>query len=225
MTRGGRYYEQLNARRRRQQVRARLKAWLKVGALLVFLVFMVVLGKLVWQQNGKLDALQRKNTEMQQELRNLIERTDKILGVEEVRGYIKDLRPSLPNAAITEIARYITAYSKKYGADPRIVVAMAYRESNFDRNALGSSGERGMLQVLPSTFTRYGYGDFRDWKATLEAGIRYYKWLEKRYGGNLALAVASYNAGPGSVIDRVPDIPVTQRHVQKVMLAYRGMRR
>lgn len=221
--RGGRYYEGPKERRhRQQQFRARLKAWLKWGALLAF---MAILGTLVWQQNGQLNALRDANTKMQETLKDLKERTDKILGTDQVRLYIKDLQPSLSDAAASEIALYIATYSRKYGVDSRIVVAMAYRESNFDRNALGTSGERGMLQVLPSTFTRYGHGDIRDWRATLEAGVRYYKYLERRYGGNMSLAVAAYNAGPGRVVDQIPEIKSTQYHVRKVMLAYRGMRR
>lgn len=225
MTRGGRY-EQLNARRRREQFRGRLKAWLRIGALVALAITLIIIGTSQWRLVGQISSLQDENDRMRQKLHELIERTDKILtGTDQVRGYIKDLRPSLPDAVAGEIARYIAFYSRKYGVDSRIVVAMAYRESSFDRNAVGTVGERGLLQVSPETFKDFGRGDFRDWRNTLEAGVRYYAHLQRRYGGNVVLAISAYNAGPGNVVDQIPEIKSTQYHVRKVMLAFRGMRR
>lgn len=219
MTRGGRYYEQLNARRRREQFRGRLKAWLKLGALLAF---MLILGSLVWEQNGKLDDIQRELNKVKKDVHDVQKRFGE---ADKIRRQIQDLQPDIPDGEALETAAAILSFCKKYKADPTIILAMANAESSFNRNARGTSGERGLLQILPSTFRRFGRGDLNDWKASLEAGIRYYSYLQRKYHGNIVLSVAAYNAGIGSVKDRIPDIPVTQRHVRKVMLAFRGMRR
>lgn len=207
----------------------RHQRYISTTALIILFVAFLMLADIQYLMNEVLnEALQLVN-EMKAEL-ELIEaqqrQVEKLYNeVNQIREYIQLRRPQATEKEAWETAAYILHYSKKYNVDPKVVVAMAAQESSFDRNALGALRERGMLQILPSTFRGYGYGDIHDWRNTLEAGVKYYKMLEKRYGGNVTLAVSAYNAGMGNVTDHIPEIPVTQRHVARVMTAYRGMRR
>lgn len=220
MTRGGRYYGGLKWRRRSQRAQwSQIKAAIKST---FWLAFMLILGTLVWQESAKLDALQQDLDKIKSNVHKLQERFNE---VDPIRRQIQDLQPNISDGEALETAAAILSSCKKYKADPTIILAMANAESSFGREEIGGVGERGILQVRPETFQDWGYGDFTDWRATLEAGIRYYKWLERRYSGNVTLTISAYNAGPGNVIDRVPDIPITKQHVARVMLSLRGMRR
>ena len=94
-------------------------------------------------------------------------------------------------------ANEIIEKSKKLGLDPRLSLALTYRESKFDPNAVGTSGEIGLMQVIPSTGKLMGYSekDLRDPSRNIDAGLQYLKQNLIKFNDPV-LAVAGYNAGP-----------------------------
>lgn len=114
--------------------------------------------------------------------------------------------------------------SEKHGVDPMLVHAVISAESGFNESAVSSKGAMGLMQLMPSTAAQLGVYNPYNPEQNVDAGVRYLRHLIDRFGGDYRLAVAAYNAGPGSVekYGGVPPIPETRRFVEKVFSRYRG---
>lgn len=110
--------------------------------------------------------------------------------------------------------------AKRHGVDPQLVAAVAGAESAFDVRALSVKGARGLMQLMPATARRFGLAEDRihDPAANVDAGTRYLAWLLERFDGDLALALAGYNAGEGTVerYGGVPPYRETRGYVQRI---------
>lgn len=105
------------------------------------------------------------------------------------------------------------------GLDPALLLAVMVRESGGDPRAVSPRGARGLMQLMPGTAKEMGVADPADPLQNLLGGSRYLGAMLRRYGGDLDLALAAYNAGPGTVDRvgrRIPDFPETQRYVAAV---------
>lgn len=110
--------------------------------------------------------------------------------------------------------------ARRHGIDPRLVAAVIGAESAYDVRALSRKGARGLMQLMPATARRFGVTEDRihDPEANVDAGTRYLAWLLERFDGDLALALAGYNAGEGTV-DRyggVPPYRETRGYLQRI---------
>ncbi len=109
----------------------------------------------------------------------------------------------------------------RHSINPQLVAALIHVESAFNPRAVSRKGARGLMQLLPSTARRFGVNRKRDLfnpVKNLEAGVKYLKWLTERFGGDVQLSLAAYNAGEGAV-DRFGGIPPyheTQQYVQRI---------
>ena len=129
----------------------------------------------------------------------------------------EDFRP-LPatiayNDAIAEAASL-------YKLDPNLIRAIIRAESAFNPFAVSSAGALGLMQLMPEVAEELDVLDPFDPRQNIFGGARYLRQLLDRHEGNLNLAVASYNAGPGAV-DRYNGIPPyreTRNYVNKVNL-------
>jgi soluble lytic murein transglycosylase-like protein len=110
--------------------------------------------------------------------------------------------------------------------DPALAEAVAEQESGFDPHAISSAGAEGLMQLMPSTARALGVSDRFDPSANALGGARYLRELLDRFGSNVPLALAAYNAGPGAVerFGGVPPFAETQRYVDRVMELYRSYR-
>lgn len=114
----------------------------------------------------------------------------------------------------------IHAAARRHDVHPELVVAVVRAESAFGQAAVSHKGARGLMQLMPATALRFGVTADRvhDPAANLDAGTRYLAWLLERFDGNLAYALAGYNAGEGTVerYRGVPPYRETRGYVSKI---------
>jgi soluble lytic murein transglycosylase-like protein len=112
--------------------------------------------------------------------------------------------------------------ARQYQVEARLVQAIITIESNFDPRAVSSAGAQGLMQLMPSTATRYQVSNPFDPRANVEGGIRYLKDLLQLFPGDLRRVLAAYNAGEKSVLqyEGVPPYPETQQYVERVLALY-----
>jgi soluble lytic murein transglycosylase-like protein len=125
----------------------------------------------------------------------------------------------------SEIERYVDAAASANRVDPALVEAIIGAESGFDPTATSRAGARGLMQLMPQTAAELGVADLGDPAANVRAGTRYLRSLLDRFG-DVTLAVAAYNAGPGAVerFGAVPPYAETRHYVRDVMARYRELR-
>ena len=117
----------------------------------------------------------------------------------------------------------IDEIASEYGVEYALVKAVIKAESNFNRMAVSRKGALGLMQLMPSTAAEQRVRDAFDPRDNIEGGVSYLRDLLERFGHNLPLALAAYNAGPGRVEREggIPRIAETQQYLAKV-LRYRA---
>lgn len=107
----------------------------------------------------------------------------------------------------------------KYDVDPLLVAAVIEQESKFRHSARSQVGARGLMQLMPKTGRWMGARDLYDPEQNVDAGVRYIKYLQSQFNGDLRNTIAAYNAGEGNVrrYNGVPPFRETQQYVRKVL--------
>jgi len=126
-----------------------------------------------------------------------------------------------------EIQQLVIQTAQRYGVDPTLALAVAKAESNFDPNAISHKGAIGVMQLMPETAKALGVANPYEPTQNIDGGIRYLKQLIERFGGNIVLAVAAYNAGPNAVrrYSGIPPYPETQAFVRRVLAYWEAFRK
>lgn len=124
-----------------------------------------------------------------------------------------------------DFSRIVSEKANKYNIDPSLVHAVIKVESNGNPYAVSRKGAKGLMQLLPSTASDLGVTDPFDPEDNIDGGARYLRYLMDKFGGDLTLALAAYNAGPKIVekIGDVPRIPETKQYVKKVLSHYKDV--
>ena len=124
------------------------------------------------------------------------------------------------NAAIDAVVQDAAA---RNGLDPCLIISVMRAESGFNRLAVSPKGASGLMQLMPATAARFGVKNIFDQRENIMAGATYLRWLLERFGGDVRLALAGYNAGEGAVEfygNRIPPFLETQNYVRMIYTRY-----
>lgn len=117
--------------------------------------------------------------------------------------------------------RSINAHSERLGVAADLVRAVIQVESAFNPVAVSNKGAMGLMQLMPDTARELGVANPFNPDQNIRGGVTYLKQLLDRYGNNVELALAAYNAGVGNVekYDGVPPFKETKNYVNKITKA------
>jgi soluble lytic murein transglycosylase-like protein len=108
--------------------------------------------------------------------------------------------------------------------EPNLLRAVIVVESGFNSHAVSKRGAVGLMQLMPATGSRFGVSNLYDPRENVHAGARYLKFLIDRFGHDIRLALAAYNAGEQAV-DRnggqIPPFTETRAYVPRVLKIYK----
>lgn len=159
--------------------------------------------------------LQNREAKSSKRVKHNLEAVKLTLPVSQKNSSPKDLdilgkaKPYFP--LIKEIAA-------KTDVEKSLIMAVIKAESDFDPKALSPKGAMGLMQLMPSTAKDFGLADPFDPKENIHGGARYLSIWLKTFG-DIELALAAYNAGPGQVeaLRKIPPYPETENFVKKVV--------
>lgn len=128
-----------------------------------------------------------------------------------------------------QLAPAVDEVARRHDIDPLLLHAIAHVESRHNTMATSPAGARGVMQVMPATARRFGVAtaqSLQEPRTNLEVSASYLKTLQRRFGNDLTLVLAAYNAGEGAVEKhgrRVPPYAETQSYVRQVLAHYRQL--
>lgn len=128
--------------------------------------------------------------------------------------------PAIPAQTHEEaVSVAIQRAAEKYNVPADLVRSVIRCESNFDARAVSRAGAQGLMQLMPATAGDLGVSDPFDIDQNVDGGTRYLRQMLDRFEGDIELALAAYNAGPGTVsrYGGVPPYRETRAYVKKVM--------
>ncbi len=134
--------------------------------------------------------------------------------------------PPPPVNAPAAVVKFVQLLAPDYQLSAHLVLAVMAAESNFDARAVSNKNAQGLMQVLPATAARFGVVKVQDPAQNIRAGMAYLRWLLAYFEGDVALALAGYNAGEKAV-DRylgVPPYAETRMYVRKIIANMNGQR-
>lgn len=119
---------------------------------------------------------------------------------------------------VEAVRQQISTTATAYALDPKLVEAVAWRESRFHAGALSNKGAIGVMQLMPGTARDLGV-DPRDPVQNIRGGALYLRRMLSEFDGDVRLALAAYNAGPAAVRKHggVPPYAETQAYVTSIL--------
>ena len=132
------------------------------------------------------------------------------------------LTPTSMQARAQRYESTIRKYAEQQGLSAALVSAVMRVESCYDSHAVSRAGARGLMQLMPTTAAELGVHDSFDPEQNIEGGVRHLKKMFQRFGNDVKLALAAYNAGPEAVeaYRGVPPFAETKSYVARILKLY-----
>jgi soluble lytic murein transglycosylase-like protein len=123
------------------------------------------------------------------------------------------------DTASTTIQQAIQRAAVRYDVPAHLIRSVIRCESNFKSDAVSPAGAQGLMQLMPATARELGVNNPFDIQQNIDGGTRYLRQMLDRFEGDVEIALAAYNAGPGTVnrYGGMPPYRETQTYVKKVM--------
>ncbi len=114
----------------------------------------------------------------------------------------------------------IRGAAAKHQLDAALIRAVIHAESAFNPKAVSSKGALGLMQLMPATMQQFQVNNGEEPAENIRAGTQYLAQLIREFQGDLTLALAAYNAGPGNVrrYNGIPPFPETQAYIERVKI-------
>lgn len=151
-------------------------------------------------------------------------------GLARIKAAISGVCPALKtgDADSTALWSSVAGAAQTHRIDSALVLAVMAVESGCNLKARSKRGALGLMQIMPSTAKWLGVKDPSHPDENIAGGAKYLSMMVDRFGGNIQLAVAAYNAGPAAVMksgNAIPQNKETQEYVRRVLLVYRELQR
>ena len=133
----------------------------------------------------------------------------------------------VPAKLRNQYSQMISKVAKEQKLEPALLHAVVTVESFYNSQAVSPKGATGLMQLMPDTAKQYGTTDLLNPLQNLRAGAKYLRALLAKFGHNMELAIAAYNAGEGAVMksgNKIPNYPETRAYVPKVLEYYERYR-
>lgn len=168
------------------------------------------------QRGALLDQLAGQRTVEEALVKNLEQKDTALMEA------IKQLEAAAKNLSPGDLRSMVAAVAGQYGVDPALVWDIIREESGGDAGAVSRAGAEGLMQLMPGTAAEVGVTDPLNPEQNIRGGVAYFSYLLKLFHGNVALALAAYNAGPGAVksYHGVPPYQETQKYVEDILSHY-----
>ena len=150
---------------------------------------------------------------------NLFKGNSSSLKSEDIKSPVEKISPS--NKSLQRIDKYdhiIKDAAEKYDLDEKLIKSVILTESAGRADAKSKANAKGLMQLMDSTATDMGVKDSWDPKDNINGGTKYLSKLLNQFDGEVDLALAAYNAGPGNVnkYNGIPPFKETQAYVKRV---------
>lgn len=124
---------------------------------------------------------------------------------------------------LTSYAETVKVVAKRNNVDPALVRALIHAESAFNSKATSHAGAQGLMQLMPATAKELGVNNSLNPEQNINGGVKYIAQLLQQFNGDISLATAAYNAGPGAVkkYNGIPPYKETQVYVKRVGILHR----
>lgn len=117
-------------------------------------------------------------------------------------------------------AKIIDSVAREQQLDQALIRAVIHAESAFNPGAISAKGATGLMQLMPATAAKLAVQNAQEPEQNIRAGSQYLAQLLADFNGDLSLALAAYNAGPGAVkrYNGIPPFAETQAYVERVQI-------
>jgi len=147
--------------------------------------------------------------------------------LENAKREINNIKSEVRTGNIT-IDSAVEKASRKYGIDKDLLMSVIKQESDFNPNCVSNAGAQGLMQLMPGTASELGVTDPFDIEQNIDGGAKYLKKMLDMHGNVKELALAAYNAGPGTLqwrgVKNISDInklpSETRSYVKNIMKNY-----